>query len=89
MKLQYIKGVSTVKIDEEKCNGCGMCIKVCPHAVFVLKDKKAEIKDRDDCMECGACMKNCKQEAIKVNSGVGCAAGIIIGALKGTEPTCG
>ena len=50
MKLQYIKGVSTVKIDEEKCNGCGMCIKVCPHAVFVLKDKKAEIKDRDDCM---------------------------------------
>ncbi len=49
---------------------------------------KAEILDRDGCMECGACARNCPAGAIEVSSGVGCAAGIIRGALRGTEPTC-
>ena len=40
-------------------------------------------------MECGACALNCAQDAIYVKSGVGCAAGIIEGILRGTEPTCG
>jgi hypothetical protein len=40
-------------------------------------------------MECGACSLNCERQAIYVKSGVGCAAGIIQGILKNTEPTCG
>jgi len=39
-------------------------------------------------MECGACEKNCPEGAISVRSGVGCAAGIINGILRGTEPSC-
>jgi len=39
-------------------------------------------------MECGACALNCQHGAIKVKSGVGCAAGIISGILRNTEPTC-
>jgi NAD-dependent dihydropyrimidine dehydrogenase PreA subunit len=87
--LVYLKDVVTLELNEGLCNGCGMCLKVCPHAVFELVDRKARIIDRDYCMECGACSRNCPQDAIMVKSGVGCAAGIIEGALKGTEPTCG
>jgi hypothetical protein len=39
-------------------------------------------------MECGACAMNCQTGAVTVKSGVGCAAGIINGLLRGTEPTC-
>jgi hypothetical protein len=39
-------------------------------------------------MECGACAMNCAPGAITVRAGVGCAAAVITGALRGTEPTC-
>jgi ferredoxin len=87
--LKYLKNVTTLELDQKKCVGCGMCIKVCPHAVFEIIDKKSFIIDKDACMECGACAKNCIVDAIKVKTGVGCAYGVIMGAIKGTEPTCG
>jgi ferredoxin len=87
--LVYLKDVVTLELDKEKCNGCGMCIKVCPHEVFVLKEGKASFINRDFCMECGACSLNCPMQAIFVKSGVGCAAGIINGILNNTEPACG
>lgn len=89
MKDKYLKNVATLKLDPEKCTGCGMCVKVCPHNVFSAEQGKARIDDIDSCMECGACAKNCPFGAIQVKSGVGCAAAVIIGMLRGTEPTCG
>lgn len=87
-QLTYLKDVVTLELDLQKCNGCMMCITVCPHEVFEFREKKAFIKNKDQCMECGACEKNCPEGAITVRSGVGCAAGIINGILRGTEPTC-
>ena len=86
--LVYLPDVVTLTLYEEKCNGCGMCIKVCPHEVFELSGKKARVIRRDYCMECGACALNCQSGAISVNAGVGCAAGIINGILRNSEPTC-
>lgn len=86
--LVYLTDVVTLELDKEKCNGCGMCMIVCPHAVFEIENRKALIRNKNLCMECGACEKNCPEEAIHVRSGVGCAAGIINGLLRGTEPTC-
>lgn len=87
--LTYLEDVITLKLDKDKCNGCTMCTIVCPHAVFIMKEKRAFIQNKNSCMECGACAINCPTEAIQVRSGVGCATGIINGILKGTEPSCG
>lgn len=86
--LKYLPSVSTLKLDVEKCNGCRMCIIVCPHGVFAIEKHRARITDIDSCMECGACSNNCPEGAIYVKTGVGCAYGVIMGALRGTEPTC-
>ena len=89
MKHKYIKDVVTLKLDFDKCIGCGMCVSVCPHSVFELEEKKAIIKDIDCCMECGACVKNCPVKALSVKKGVGWASAIIKGWLTGSEPKCG
>jgi len=88
-RLRYLENVTTLRLDVEKCVGCGMCSIVCPHAVYEISNGKAAVIDRDACMECGACARNCPVRAISVRAGVGCAYGIIMGALRGTEPTCG
>ena len=87
-KLRYIESVVTLELNQDKCNGCGMCKRVCPHGVFDLMDGKAVLKDRGACMECGACAGNCTEGALDVRTGVGCAAGVIMGWINGTEPTC-
>ena len=88
MKHRYLKDVSTLKMDSGKCTGCGKCIEVCPHGVFVMTNGKSDIAQKDSCIECGACVKNCPFNALEVKPGVGCAPAIIKGWLTGTEPSC-
>ncbi len=83
--LRYLEGVTTLQLDLEACVGCGVCELVCPHAVFQMNGKKAEIRDPDGCMECGACAQNCAAGAIRVTPGVGCASYIIQTWIKGKE----
>jgi NAD-dependent dihydropyrimidine dehydrogenase PreA subunit len=89
IKLRYLPNVVTLKLDVETCIGCGMCVEVCPHEVFVIENRKSRIVDLDSCMECGACAMNCAVGAIKVRSGVGCAAGMIAGKLGIKGACCG
>jgi len=87
--MKYLANVVTLEYEIEKCTGCRRCVEVCPQQVFIMEDKRARVVDRDRCMECGACALNCDFGALRVNSGVGCAAAIITGMLTGGEPTCG
>ena len=89
MTHEYLKNVVSLSFFSRKCIGCGKCTEVCPHRVFDLQEKKAQITNRDACIECGACALNCPADAIKVNAGVGCAAAITYGWLTGGEPKCG
>lgn len=88
MKHRYIRNVARLTLCTEQCTGCGMCLNVCPHAVFSMNNGKAEIIDKDSCMECGACWMNCAFGAIEVVSGTGCALAIMNGKRTGGEPNC-
>jgi NAD-dependent dihydropyrimidine dehydrogenase PreA subunit len=81
--FRYLPGVATLDLDQEKCIGCGECLLVCPHQVFMSSDRKAVIDDHGGCMECGACAMNCPTAAITVSPGVGCASYIIQTWIKG------
>lgn len=80
--FRYLKNVATLELAREACTGCGRCLEVCPHKVFVLEEGLAHIADFDGCMECGACAINCPVAAIKVDAGVGCASGLIMEWLQ-------
>jgi len=75
--FRYLRGVVTLELNQNDCIGCGKCLEVCPHQVFLLEGKKVSLRERDACMECGACSLNCPVKAIFVNAGVGCASGMI------------
>jgi NAD-dependent dihydropyrimidine dehydrogenase PreA subunit len=87
--LAYIPGVATITLDRTRCNGCRMCLKICPHAVFGAASREVEILEPDRCMECGACVLNCSEGALTVNPGVGCAAAILLGWITRSRPSCG
>ncbi|MCL2226005.1 MAG: 4Fe-4S dicluster domain-containing protein [Oscillospiraceae bacterium] len=90
MKHRYLNGVTTLEYNIDKCVGCGKCTEVCPHGVFEMAlGAKASVFQRDSCMECGACALNCPTGSIEVDAGVGCAAAITLGWLRGKEPSCG
>ena len=46
--IAYIRGVTTIELDPLLCNGCMMCIKVCPHPVFEALKRMVEIREPDD-----------------------------------------
>jgi len=90
MEFTYLKNGESLKLDGNACIGCGICFEVCPHAVLERDalTGKAAVAHRAQCMECGACALNCPATAITVNHGVGCAAAIIGGMLKGGDASC-
>jgi ferredoxin len=76
---------TTLRFHTDRCINCGRCSEVCPHAVFLPGDEKAELVRPESCMECGACAGNCPVQAIEVDSGVGCAWAMISAALQGKD----
>jgi NAD-dependent dihydropyrimidine dehydrogenase PreA subunit len=55
-----------VKIDEEKCNGCGDCVIACAEGAIKIIDGKAKLVSEIYCDGLGACIGHCPQDAITV-----------------------
>src|SRR5215469_13303585 len=53
-----------VKIDENKCNGCGLCVSACQERAIDLVDGKAKLVRDDYCDGLGNCLPVCPTEAI-------------------------
>ena len=84
----YLRDVVTLSHNPEICNGCGICLSVCPRQVFRRSNGKIEIVLRDACIECGACQRNCPLGAVTVSAGVGCARAIINQMLGRKQVSC-
>jgi NAD-dependent dihydropyrimidine dehydrogenase PreA subunit len=55
-----------VTIDEEKCDGCGLCINACHEAALQLVDGKAKLVADNLCDGLGACLPDCPRGAINI-----------------------
>ena len=55
-----------VKIDEEKCNGCGACVPACAEGAIQIIDNKARLISEKYCDGLGACLGECPQGAITI-----------------------
>lgn len=53
-----------IAIDEEKCNGCGLCVTACHEGAIGLVDGKARLLRDDYCDGLGDCLPSCPTEAI-------------------------
>ncbi len=55
-----------IKIDEEKCDGCGLCMPGCPEGALQMIDGKARLVSDLFCDGLGACLGQCPQGAITI-----------------------
>lgn len=55
-----------VKIDEEKCNGCGLCVPSCAEGAIQIIDGKARLLADNLCDGLGACLGDCPLDAITI-----------------------
>lgn len=53
-----------IKIDEEKCNGCGACASACHEGAIEMIDGKAKLTREDYCDGLGDCLPTCPADAI-------------------------
>lgn len=51
-------------INQEKCVGCGVCLKGCASKSLSIVNKKAVVSD--DCVLCGICLDSCPFEALSI-----------------------
>jgi NAD-dependent dihydropyrimidine dehydrogenase PreA subunit len=49
-------GMMPVVLDQDKCDGCGFCVKGCTMMILRLESGRLEVVDAESCAECGYCI---------------------------------
>ena len=60
------RALISYSIDAEQCNGCGVCLKACPHGAIEGRKKQLHAINPELCTRCGICHDTCKFEAVRV-----------------------
>lgn len=55
-----------IAIDEQRCNGCGLCVLSCAEGAIKIVDGKARLISDQYCDGLGACLGECPQEALRI-----------------------
>ena len=55
-----------IRIEEELCDGCGLCVQGCPEGALQIIDGKARLVSEITCDGLGACLGECPQGAIQI-----------------------
>ena len=58
---------TTVSVNEEKCIGCGSCVRICPEQAMSLQENKKSHCDSSKCIGCFECMTVCEPKAIEID----------------------
>ncbi len=79
----------SIRINENKCIGCGKCSKICPGNLIELREAVAIIKNPLDCWGCTACLKECNHGAIEffLNDDMGGKGGYMITKIEDNRVT--
>lgn len=64
MKTKVLRKI--IRIDEEKCNGCGACVPACAEGALKIINGKAKLLSETFCDGLGACLGECPQGAITI-----------------------
>lgn len=67
-----------VGFDYDKCNGCMLCVKICPASSLVKRNKRPAMTSSPvhDCMACGDCAAICPEQAIHLKRSFRCNRGL-------------
>lgn len=75
-------GASRPQINKEKCNRCGVCLRICEESAITAREGRIVI-DLEKCLFCGSCIRNCPIGAIySTKSGYR----ILVGGKLGRHP---
>lgn len=58
------KNSQKLKIVDELCKGCGICVEFCPKKVLGLEHDVVKVLKEEDCIKCGQCELRCPDYAI-------------------------
>ncbi len=58
--------MSEIKVDKEKCIGCGLCVSLCPEVFQLGEDGKAEVKNPQRGCDIEEAAESCPVGAIKM-----------------------
>ncbi|HCG76760.1 MAG: 4Fe-4S ferredoxin [bacterium (Candidatus Ratteibacteria) CG_4_10_14_3_um_filter_41_18] len=56
-----------VKLDVEKCVGCGICVDTCEKSVLEMADDVVKVAHPEKCDGCNSCVEACPNEALTLS----------------------
>ncbi len=91
-KPERVKDRGRLRIDEEECKGCGLCIEACPPKVIALSERMNRYGYRTavyaglGCTGCGICFMACPEPGAITVYRLHSRAGGINKAIEGAAP---